>query len=103
MRQITEKSVNAFLNRTPFKSANMEVEKQPSVKTEGKRVYFLKLHGNIIAQIDEHNSLFITSAGWRTNTTKERLNGLPNVSIYQKKGIWYLNGEMWDGNWIKVN
>lgn len=49
------------------------------------------------------NSLVITNAGWKSNTTKERLNGLPNVSIQQKKGEWFLNGTAWNGEWIKVN
>jgi hypothetical protein len=44
----------------------------------------------------------ITNAGWRSNTTKERLNGLPNVSIQQKKGDWYLNGEVWNGQSTEV-
>ena len=40
--------------------------------------------------------------GYKTNTTKERLNGIPGVCIQQKKGVWYLNGkEMLDG-WNKV-
>ena len=43
------------------------------------------------------NKIHIQNCGWFTNTTKERLNALPNVSIQQKKGVWYLNGEKWNG------
>jgi hypothetical protein len=63
-----------------------------------------KLHGNEIAYRynDPERTLSITDAGWQTNTTKERLNGIPNVHIHQKDWVWYLNGEEWNGNLIDV-
>lgn len=61
------------------------------------------LHGNCIAKkiVKSKDSgdtiissrIYISDAGWRTTTTKERLNGIPWVSICQKKGVWYLNGK----------
>ena len=53
------------------------------------------LHGNCIARYnhDGKRRTEITDAGWRTTTTKERLNWIPWVSISQKKGVWYLNGK----------
>ena len=100
MRQITNESISAFLNRRNFKKSNMEVwngyECSPQLVTK------LFLHGNLIAEMDKYGTISITNAGWETNTTKERLNGLPNVSINQKNFIWYLNGKEWNGDWIKV-
>ncbi len=61
----------------------------------------LFLHGNKIAEWRE-DGLWITNAGWSSNTTKERLNGVRGVSIYQKNFAWYLNGKEWDGRWIRV-
>ena len=61
----------------------------------------LYLHGHLIAKAD-HNGLQITNAGYFTNTTKERLNGLPHVHIHQKNFEWYLNGELWNGEWKYV-
>jgi hypothetical protein len=91
MRQTTEKVVNAFLNGKYLKVGNSY--------TDGQSFY---LHNNKIA---EHRSdgLYISNAGWFSNTTKERLNGIPAVNISQKKYKWYLNGEEWDGNWIRIN
>lgn len=79
MRKITQEAVNAFANNKAFKKQNMEVrvENKPAQTC-------LKLHGNTIAKKVD-GALFITNAGWLSNTTKERLNALPNVSIYQKK------------------
>lgn len=90
MRQITKAAVAAFLKGCDYKSGNTQV-----------RDNALYLHGNKIAEL-RNGELWITTAGWKTNTTKERLNGLPNVHIRQKDYVWYCNGSMWDGRWIKV-
>ena len=97
MRQITKESVNAFMNDKTFNKQNMSVEILPNVT-------ILKLHDNAIAYRynDPKRTLSITNCGWQTNTTKERLNALPNVSIQQKNFIWYLNGEEWNGNLIDI-
>ncbi len=95
MRIITEQSTTAFLNRRKFKKANTEV-----IESGGK--FYLRLHGNTIAILDPDNTLMITNAGWQSNTTKERLNGLDGVSIQQKNFAWFLNGNEWDGNLIEV-
>lgn len=90
MRKITEDAVNAFMSGNKFSRSNTKV------------IHFtLYLHGNLIAKKDGVG-LKITNAGWFTATTKERLNGLPNVNIVQRKGVWYLNGKEWDGSWIYV-
>ena len=94
-RKITQESVDKFLSREPFKKSNMQVD-----QCYGQ--YRLKLHGNTIAVLDEFNMLSISNAGWDSNTTKERLNGLPHVRIQQKKRVWYLNGVEWNGDWTRV-
>ena len=60
------------------------------------------LHGNKIAE-KRDGALWITNAGWNTVTTKERLNGLDGVTIFQRKHVWYLNGKEWCGEWVTVN
>jgi len=96
MRKITDKAIEAFNANKPFNTSNTEVYYDIDDK-----VTYLKLFGHIIAK-KTNNRLFITNCGYFTNTTKERLNGLPNVSISQKKGVWYLNGKEWDGKLIEV-
>lgn len=92
MRTITEKAVEKFLNAEPFKSGNTSVKVLPNVTV-------LVLFGNEIAYKynNPEKTLAITNCGYKTNTTKERLNALPNVHIQAKKGVWYLNGLEWDG------
>jgi len=58
---------------------------------------------NTIATIDELGVLSVSNAGWASNTTKERLNGLPGVRVNQKNWNWYLNGQEWDGGWKRIS
>lgn len=98
MRKITKESINAFLNAKKFNKQNMSVEVLPNVTV-------LKLHGNEIAYLynNPNKTLTISNCGWFSNTTKERLNALPNVQIQQKNFKWYLNGKEWNGQLIDIN
>lgn len=98
MRKITQESVRAFEQNKNFKKQNTQVvylEDTRHIKT------IMYLHNNLIA-VKVNGELYITNAGWESNTTKERLNGLPGVSIYQKNFVWYLNGKEWNGELTKV-
>lgn len=79
MRNITEASVKAFKDAKNFKLSNTEVFNGGYVQ--------MYLFGNLIAQMRD-GVLLIKDAGRRTNTTKERLNGILNAynlgGIYQK-------------------
>ena len=97
MRKITKDAVHAFLNRKPFSRSNTKVK----VLEEG--VCALLLHNNTIAILNTDGRLTVTNAGWSSNVTKERLNGLPGVGVYQKNYEWYLNGSPWDGRWITLD
>ena len=88
MRKITQLTVRAFLSRETLRVSN--------TYTDGSALY---LHGNKIAQYFE-GEIYISNAGWKTMTTKERLNALSHVTIVQRQGEWYLNGQLWDGSWI---
>jgi hypothetical protein len=95
MRKITQDAIRAFRNRQTFKRGNTEVK----VFDNSAAIY---LHGNMLAEYVADGGLWINDGGWQSNTTKERLNGLPNVSIQQKNFQWYLNGEAWNGDWTLV-
>lgn len=101
-RQITQESINAFMSGRAFNKSNMSVEIRP-FKDESVMSAVLKLHGNVIARRVLSNGLIeICDGNWQTNTTKERLNGIPGVSVNQKKGQWFLNGVAWSGEWTTI-
>ena len=83
-RQITKESVRAFLNDQKFSKSNTTV-----TKTDG--VTSLVLFGNRIAYKND-GKLFVTMCGYNTVTTRERLNGIPCLSITLKNFTPYING-----------
>lgn len=98
MRKITQEAVDAFLKYKPYYKDNTQIEITSDCGYLESRMY---LYGHWIALLNV-DGLEINHCGYMTNTTKERLNGIPGVCIQQKKGVWYLNGkEMLDG-WNKV-
>jgi hypothetical protein len=100
-RKITTQACNAFMKAVPFKSGNttVTIENVNFAMFEEKMVV-MRLHGNKIAQrIVGSNDIEVSNGGWNSNTTKERLNGIPGVCVNQKAFVWYLNGKEWDGSW----
>lgn len=97
MKQITHESISAFLQRHVMHKQNM------SIKRGNGFAYEMRLHGNLIAIIEQDNSIRVSFAGWPTPTTKERLNGLAELAtgerpFYTKKGQLYFNDTPIDSN-----
>lgn len=105
MRKITEKAIKAFYNKNNFKQNNTQVTYVPNM-LKGVSIVVMFLHGHAIAKLTK-GELYVRHAGYTTNTTKERLNGLEGVNIHQKDFEWYLNGVKWDYqdgyDWLKVS
>ena len=95
MRKITQEACYAFENFQNYKKSNTKVVAFDDVNVE------MTLHGNLIAYSCP-KGIFISNGGWSSNTTKERLNGLTGVHIQQKDFVWFLNGEEWNGDWIRI-
>lgn len=96
MRQIDVLAKTAFCEWQEFKLSNTEVR-----LVNGKPHMYL--HGNCIAKRDENGDLLINHCGWETNTTRSRLNALPDVHIRSVKGDFVLNDIYIMGNeWINV-
>lgn len=53
-------------------------------------VFKVELHDNCIIVVYPDDSLKVSSCGWNTKTTKERLNEYTDLGIYQRKGQWYV-------------
>lgn len=98
MRKITQMAVSSFMNAQKFKLSNTEVQVLENVT-------ILLYQGNPIAYRynNPERTISIQNCGWFSTTTKERLNGLPNVKISQKNFKWFLNGKEWNGNLIDIN
>ena len=83
-RQITKDSVRAFLNDQTFCKSNTTVTRKDGVTS-------LLLWGNRIAY-KQDGKLFVSLCGYNTTTTRERLNGIPCLSVCSKNFTPYING-----------
>lgn len=90
MRKISKKAIAAFVAKKNCKCGNTEVI------VNGKSIE-LRLYGHLIAEIVGDKRPYIDSCGYHTNTTRERLNSIPGVSVSFRIGGPFLNGEKWDG------
>ena len=50
----------------------------------------IALHGTVVVRLFENGLVQLNSGGWRTSTTKNRINKYSPVSIYQKNYEWFL-------------
>lgn len=58
-------------------------------KPDGTRV--IRFHHTDILEFPKGGQVIFNSSGWKTPTTKDRMNGLQKVAtIIQDKGLWYL-------------
>lgn len=96
MRKITQESAAAFVAGRSFSKSNM------AVTIHEGTVSFILFGKTIATRIIGENVMSITLCGWNTPTTRERLNGLPDVSVSTRKGVAMLNGVEWDGEFIDV-
>jgi hypothetical protein len=95
MRQITSRAFQAFKTNSDFRLDNTEV----TTGTDETRLY---LHGNCIAKKCRKSGLVeITTAGWNTPTTKERLK--PFAGVHTIKHELHLEGLPWTGEWTFIN
>lgn len=111
MRKIERALIQAIIERTNWKSGNTSVE--VCDLANGSQTCIVKLHGNVIARYDDDGTLHVRNAGWKTATTKSRLNailtclGRHTYGVYQKQFNWYLidaDGEhdFNDSHWLCV-
>ena len=75
-----------------------KAKKISNTESTGKQ---LLLFGNCIAKWSA-DKILITNAGWKTVTTRDRLQIL-GANLHVRKGIWYLNDVEWNGNWIQID
>jgi len=91
MRKIESQMNAAISEGKNWKNANTEV-----VNIDG--VSYVYLHGNLIARIGE-TWIELFDGGWRSNTTKSRLNailsehGIPGEGIFQKNFQWFFSSK----------
>ena len=110
MRKIEREMIQAIIDRRSFNKANTSVSLYKSAtqmgcgldtdSTSEMRVY---LHGNHIASYTDDGQLYINHQGWRTRTTKSRLNALIKFVLGEMSGIYQKNFEWFVKQTSNVN
>jgi hypothetical protein len=55
----------------------------------------VKLHDTDVVTFHPDNSVSLNSSGWRTVTTKDRINCYSPWRVYSEKGVWYCSRPPW--------
>tara|TARA_R100000951_G_scaffold113282_1_gene114975 strand:+ start:2833 stop:3177 length:345 start_codon:yes stop_codon:yes gene_type:complete len=90
MRKIEAQMIEAINAKQNWSSGNTEVQRVSDY------FFVVYLHGNKIATIDD-SSLTLFDGGYRSATTKSRLNALcaefciPGEGVFQKDFLWYVH------------
>lgn len=95
MRKVSKQTAYAFKCKRPLKVGNSMVRTITDSET-GQVDAMYYLHGNRIAQTID-NQLILSNCGWKTSTTKERLNAILETldlpyRVYQKNFEWFISG-----------
>ena len=82
------KAVTVLRNRTSRKIGH-----NTYLKNRGEGCIAILYHDTDVVTYRSDGSIMLDSGGWKTKTTKERINaGLPsNWSLMQERGVWYLS------------
>lgn len=63
----------------------------------------IRLHQTAIVTYMPNGKAILSTGGWQTATTKDRLNKFGPVQIYQKDFVWYLStGEVFKNGMIII-
>lgn len=94
MKKITQESVENFSMNVNFHKSNTKI------LTDGIITSMYLFDNKIAYRIGK--KLIIDNCGWKSNTTKERLNGLLEKyklpKIQQRKGKWYIENKEFEDN-----
>jgi len=89
MRKITREAAAALREGRSYSNSNTTV-----TSTGGEPTLYL--HGSPIARRTD-KGVMITTAGYNTVTTRERLS--PFAGVHTRKGQLMIDGVPWDGAW----
>jgi hypothetical protein len=56
----------------------------------------IRYHHTDIITFNKDKSITLNSGGWKTLTTKERINAYSPIRIYQENKVWYVSGNLSD-------
>lgn len=71
-------------------ASSRTIANNTTLSIAGDGGFTIRLHGHAIIHILADGSFVISSCGFRTATTKQRLNALTPARVYQRDGDWLI-------------
>lgn len=95
--------------RDILRQTTKEIESSKFVARNTLRIKYkdgseaIRLHDTDVVTFLPSGEVQLNSGGWRTVTTKERINQFANTRMYQEKGVWYVGGSVFYDNMVLKN
>lgn len=58
----------------------------------------IRYQNTTVVRAHQDGTFTLNTGGWRTSTTKARINDFSPARVYQKKGVWYLRYALAEGD-----
>lgn len=84
-------------NRSSLKLAN-----NTYLERCGSRQFGIYLHGTRVVTISANGTYTVTTGGYKTETTKDRINEFSPARIFQKNGEWFSCLDRWEGCKVQI-
>jgi hypothetical protein len=73
------------------KKVSRPLENNTRIERRDESTIAVKLHDTDIVKYHADGSITVTSGGWHTLTTKDRINKYAGLRIWQANSVWYIN------------
>ena len=80
----------AKLETARDRKAGKPLENNTRLVEVGETAFGIKLHATVVVTIHNDGTYELNSGGWRTVTTKDRINNYSPARVSQEAGIWYI-------------
>lgn len=83
-------------------SQEKKLQNNTYLKRVGPRKFGVFLHGTCVVTVSHTHTYTVNSGGYRTSTTKQRINEYSPARVFQKEGKWFSQIAEWDGCGVPV-
>lgn len=93
-----ESAKREYERRIAYQSGKYEgvgLENNTRLVKRGDDRYAVKLHGTDVVTYHADGRVTLATGGWKTRTTKNRINKYAPVRIVQRDYEWYVDGHKW--------
>ena len=82
-----------YLRKSPTASTRHKIERHTYAERKPDGTVTIRYHQTDIITVSPKGQVTVTSGGYKTNSTKERISAYlrPYASVWQREGLWYIS------------